>query len=63
MSWPAYLRGEIVLDHIKPLCRFDLNDPDQFRDAWSLSNLQPLWHCTNIRKGARTDEDLPRRPA
>jgi hypothetical protein len=47
--------GEWHVDHIVPLASFqfeDPNDPD-FRAAWALTNLRPLWATANLRKGAR----------
>lgn len=52
MNWEAYLRGEIHIDHIIPLSSFkfeDERDPE-FRAAWALTNLRPLWAAENIRK-------------
>lgn len=51
MSWDNYGRWHV--DHIKPCSLFDLSDPIQFSECWSLDNLQPLWRDDNIRKGAR----------
>ena len=39
--------------HIKPLCAFDLTDPEQQAVAFHYSNLQPLWALDNMRKGGR----------
>lgn len=50
MSWDNY--GEWELDHIKPLCLFDLTDPIQFKEAANFKNLQPLWKIDNQKKGA-----------
>lgn len=53
MTWDN--RGEWHIDHIRPLCSFDFQTPDcpQFREAWALTNLQPLWAVDNLRKGGR----------
>jgi hypothetical protein len=43
------------LDHIQPLASFNFttpSDPD-FKAAWSLPNLRPLWACDNLRKSAQ----------
>lgn len=53
MTWERFNAGEIHIDHRRPLASFDLEDPEQFRAAWSLSNLQPLWAKANLSKGAR----------
>lgn len=56
MTWENY--GPVWhVDHIKPLASFSfetVND-DGFKQAWALTNLQPLWAVENIRKGARLD--------
>lgn len=53
MSWDN--RGEWHIDHIRPLCSFSFQTPDdpQFREAWALTNLQPLWAADNLKKGGR----------
>lgn len=38
------------IDHIKPLCSFDLKDKVQFKEACHYSNLQPLWAKDNLNK-------------
>ena len=51
MSWNNY--GEWHIDHIRPIASFNITDYecDDFKECWSLSNLQPLWAIDNIRKG------------
>ena len=53
MMWTNY--GTWHVDHIRPLSSFRISGPDcpQFREAWALDNLQPLWAIDNIRKGAK----------
>jgi hypothetical protein len=51
MSWDNY--GEWHIDHIKPLAKFNLEDPDQFKEACNYNNLQPLWAIDNLSKGAK----------
>lgn len=53
MSWAAFLRGEIHIDHIRPLSKFNLNDPAELKAAWALSNLRPLWADENRKKHAK----------
>jgi len=47
--------GEIHIDHIKPKCSFFYKsmDSQEFKDCWSLDNLQPLFAIDNMRKGAQ----------
>lgn len=52
MTWDNY--GDWHIDHIRPLASFDYEtteDP-QFREAWALVNLRPMWAKDNIRKSA-----------
>jgi hypothetical protein len=53
MSWVAFLRGEIHIDHIVPCSQFDLSLPEQQRQCFHYSNLQPLWATDNLRKSKR----------
>ena len=51
MSWKNRSRWHI--DHIRPLSKFDLQDPEDLAQACHYTNLQPLWSIENIKKGAR----------
>jgi hypothetical protein len=51
MSWDNY--GHWHVDHIKPCAAFNLEDDEEFRACWALSNLQPLWDRDNCVKGAK----------
>jgi hypothetical protein len=48
MSWINYGKCWHI-DHIKPLSWFNLKE--EFKDAWSLNNLQPLKAFDNLSKG------------
>lgn len=52
MSWANWGRGAGTwqIDHIKPLCSFDLSKPEQFQQAVHYTNLQPLLHEEHILK-------------
>ncbi len=55
MTWANMGRGGWHIDHIVPLVSFvftDTADPE-FRAAWALANLRPLWELENISKGAK----------
>lgn len=41
------------IDHIKPLCSFDLTDPEQVKQAFAPENLQWLTAYENMSKGKR----------
>jgi len=53
MTWENY--GKWHVDHIRPLASFTYSDPSDpdFKRAWALTNLRPLWATENISKGAR----------
>jgi len=53
MSWGNM--GDWHIDHRRPLAVFDLEDEQELREAWSLTNLQPLWAWDNMAKGASTE--------
>lgn len=50
MSWDNYGIGGWEIDHIKPLCLFNLKNKDEQRKALNYINLQPLWAIDNRRK-------------
>jgi hypothetical protein len=56
MSWDNY--GEWHVDHIRPLCSFDLTNDGQLREAIHYTNLRPLWAIENIGKKATADKTL-----
>jgi len=53
MSWDNY--GEWHVDHKIPLAAFIFQLPtdDEFKKAWALSNLQPMWGIENVQKGKK----------
>jgi hypothetical protein len=52
MDWAKFHAGLIHIDHVLPLVLFDFADDEGVREAYALSNLQPLWAHENLRKGA-----------
>lgn len=59
MGWHNY-GSEWHLDHIIPLARLNYStteDPD-FKRAWSLNNLQPLWAIDNMVKSDRIERPV-----
>jgi hypothetical protein len=53
MTWENYGRWHV--DHIIPLASFvfDSAEHPEFRAAWALPNLQPLWKRDNLSKGGK----------
>jgi len=47
--------GEWHIDHLRPLSSFEFEsyDEENFKKAWSLSNLQPLWAKDNLTKSGK----------
>lgn len=56
MSWGNY--GDWHIDHKKPIAAFNFTSykSKEFKECWSLENLQPLWANENIRKGKKYEE-------
>lgn len=50
MTWDNYGSAWHV-DHIIPLAAYDLTDPEQQREAFHYTNLQPMWAHENMAKG------------
>lgn len=53
MSWKNY--GEWHMDHRTPLAAHNFTKPEHtdFKRAWALSNLRPMWAKENMLKGAK----------
>ena len=58
MTWKAFRNGDIHIDHIKPQSLFNLQDINDVKKCWSLSNLQPLWAADNLAKSNFYVKDL-----
>jgi len=52
MSWENYGMDGWHVDHVRPCASFDLLDPEQLRECFHFTNLQPLWAEDNLAKGA-----------
>lgn len=55
MSWQNRGRGHDKwhIDHVRPCASFDLTDPEQQKQCFHWSNMQPLWQTDNLRKGSK----------
>jgi len=51
MTRENYGIGGWDIDHIKACTKFDLTDPEQQQECCNWSNLQPMEHIANIKKG------------
>ena len=53
MNWENQGKGGWDIEHIKACFHFNLEDSEQQRACFNWSNLQPLEHIANIKKGTR----------
>jgi len=56
MSWDNYGYYGWHIDHIKPCASFDLTNPEEQKQCFHYTNLQPLWAYDNLSKGAKYEE-------
>jgi hypothetical protein len=54
MSWENYGNKDSYwsIDHIIPCASFDMTDKEQRERCFHYTNLQPLWHNDNVKKGS-----------
>lgn len=50
MAWDNWTIDGWHIDHIKPCASFDLSDPEQQKECFHYTNLQPLWAEDNLKK-------------
>jgi len=53
MNWENQGLGGWDIEHIKACFHFNMEDPEQQRACFHWSNLQPMEHIANIKKGTR----------
>ena len=58
MTWDNH--GDWHIDHIKPCVAFDLTDPEQQRECFHYTNLQPLWAEENLQKAGHYEPSQPK---
>jgi hypothetical protein len=58
MNWDNYgnKQGQWSVDHIMPCAIFDLTKRKHQIRCFHFSNLRPMWHVDNLRKGAKHEE-------
>lgn len=56
MTWDNYGNkpGNWSIDHIYPLSRVDLTNREELLKVVHYTNLRPLWHIDNLKKGNKT---------
>jgi len=55
MSWDNHGVHGWHIDHIRPCASFDLLDPEQQRECFHYTNMQPLWAVDNLKKSKKWD--------
>ena len=50
MNW-----SNIEIDHVKPICMFDVTKDDELREAFNWKNTQPLFKHNHQQKGIKFD--------
>jgi len=58
MTWENYSYKGWHIDHKRPVSSFNFTsfDCEDFKECWSLNNLQPLWAEENFKKGNKWNE-------
>lgn len=56
MSWKNRGLKTWHIDHIRPVCSFDLTDVNSVYECYHYTNLQPLWYQQNKEKGKKYDK-------
>lgn len=56
MTWDNWgnKKGDWSIDHIIPLSKVDLTNKEEFLKVCHYTNLRPMWHIDNIKKGNKT---------
>ena len=51
MNWENY--GKWHVDHIKPIVKYDIKNPEELKKCFYYTNLQPLWAQENLKKSSK----------
>lgn len=58
MTWQNYGKNGWHIDHKRPCASFDLTDPEQQKQCFHYTNLQPLWWWDNIAKSDKYEPEV-----
>jgi len=60
MTWKnrGLSEGQWSVDHKMPWSMFDLEDPEQLKQASHYTNLQPMWHSKNASKSNKVVHNM-----
>ena len=58
MNWDNHGMYGWHMDHIVPIAKFDLTDPEQQKLCFHYTNLQPLWAKDNLRKHDKLEWEM-----
>ena len=58
MTWEGWSSRGGHLDHIRPLSSFNLQNPEEFKQAVHYTNLQPLWARDNLIKSDKWEKTV-----
>ena len=61
MTWENWSIKGWHIDHIKPLCQFDLSNKEEFLKACNYINLQPIWAEDHYKKSSLERRGVPSR--
>jgi hypothetical protein len=53
MTWGNYGKKGWHIDHIIPVCNFNLTKEEEQKKCFHYTNLQPLWWFDNLKKGSK----------
>ena len=59
MTWEDVMCGRAHLDHVIPICKFDLSTVEEQRRCFGWENMQALWALDNLSKSNKLPPGIP----